>query len=290
MTVQEASKLMKERLKIRYELREAANITEWVMEEITGMSRIDRLMNNNQNLSLIQESNWAINLSKLEIGMPIQYVLGYGWFMGLKIKVNSQVLIPRPETEELVQWLIESCEDKSGAGLNIIDIGTGSGCIPIGIKNSFIKAKVYALDISEGALIVARENAEIHHCEIEFQQFDILNENNWADLPKVSIIISNPPYIPIAEEVEIEQHVKDFEPHLALFVENVDPLLFYRKILTFSTNNLLPGGMIFFECNEKYSKEVMELGAKLGYDSTIQKDMQGKDRMIRFKKDDLGKL
>jgi release factor glutamine methyltransferase len=290
MTVQEASKMMKERLKIRYELREAANITEWVMEEITGMSRIDRLMNNNQNLSLIQESNWAINLSKLEIGMPIQYVLGYGWFMGLKIKVNSQVLIPRPETEELVQWIIESCEDKSGTGLNIIDIGTGSGCIPIGIKNSFIKAKVYALDISEGAIIVARENAEIHHCEIEFQQFDILNENNWADLPKVSIIISNPPYIPIAEAVEIEQHVKDFEPHLALFVENADPLLFYRKILTFSTNNLLPGGMIFFECNEKYSKEVMELGAKFGYDSTIQKDMQGKDRMIRFKKDDLGKL
>jgi len=290
MTVQEASKLMKERLKIRYELREAANITEWAMEEITGMSRIDRLMNNNQNLSLIQESNWAINLSKLEIGMPIQYVLGYGWFMGLKIKVNSQVLIPRPETEELVQWVIESCEDKSGAGLNIIDIGTGSGCIPIGIKNSFIKAKVYALDISEGAIIVARENVEMHHCEIEFQQFDILNENNWADLPKVSIIISNPPYIPIAEEVEIEQHVKNFEPHLALFVENKDPLLFYRKILTFSTNNLLPGGMIFFECNEKYSKEVMELGAKFGYDSTIQKDMQGKDRMIRFKKVDLGKL
>jgi release factor glutamine methyltransferase len=254
------------------------------MEEITGMSRIDRLMNNNQNLSLIQESNWAINLSKLEIGMPIQYVLGYGWFMGLKIRVNSQVLIPRPETEELVQWVIESCEDKSGTGLNIIDIGTGSGCIPIGIKNSFIKAKVYALDISEGALFVARENAEIHHCEIEFQQFDILNENNWADLPKVSIIISNPPYIPIAEAVEIEQHVKDFEPHLALFVENADPLLFYRKILTFSTNNLLPGGIIFFECNEKYSKEVMELGAKFGYDSTIQKDMQGKDRMIRFKK------
>lgn len=284
MTVQEASKLMKERLKIRYELREAANITEWVMEEITGLSRIDRLMNNNQNLSLIQESNWAINLSKLEIGMPIQYVLGYGWFMGLKIKVNSQVLIPRPETEELVQWVIESCEDKSGAGLNIIDIGTGSGCIPIGIKNSFIKAKVYALDISEGAIIVASENAEMHQCEIEFQQFDILNENNWADLPKFSIIISNPPYIPIAEAVEIEQHVKDFEPHLALFVENANPLLFYRKILTFSTNNLLPGGMIFFECNEKYSKEVMELGAKFGYDSTIQKDMQGKDRMIRFKK------
>jgi release factor glutamine methyltransferase len=290
MTVQEASKLMKERLKIRYELREAANITEWVMEEITGFSRIDRLMNNNQNLSLIQESNWAINLSKLEIGMPIQYVLGYGWFMGLKIRVNSQVLIPRPETEELVQWVIESCEDKSGTGLNIIDFGTGSGCIPIGIKNSFMKAKVYALDISEGALIIARENAEIHHCEIEFQQFDILNENNWGNLPEVNIIISNPPYIPIAEAVEIEQHVKDFEPHLALFVENADPLLFYRKILTFSTNNLLPGGMIFFECNEKHSKEVMELGAKFGYDATIQKDMQGKDRMIKFKKDDLGNL
>jgi release factor glutamine methyltransferase len=290
MTVQEASKMMKYNLQSKYELREAANITDWIMEEITGLSRIDRLINNNHKLSSIQESNWNIILSKLEIGMPIQYVLGYGWFMGFKLKVNEQVLIPRPETEELVQWVLESCENKTGESLSIIDIGTGSGCIPIGIKKSLIKAKVYALDISEGALIVARENAEIHHCEIEFQQFDILNEKKWAELPKVSIIISNPPYIPIAEAIEIEIHVKDFEPHLALFVENEYPLLFYKKILTFSTNNLLPGGMIFFECNEKYSKEVMELGVKFGYNSTIQKDMQGKDRMIRFKKDYLEKL
>ena len=284
MTVQEASKMMKYNLQSKYELREAANITDWIMEEITGLSRIDRLINNNHKLSSIQESNWNIILSKLEIGMPIQYVLGYGWFMGFKLKVNDQVLIPRPETEELVQWVIDCCECKTGDNLTIIDIGTGSGCIPIGMKKTLINAKVYAIDISESALIVALENAKTHQCEIEFQQSDILNDSNWASLPKVNIITSNPPYIPIAEAVEIEQHVKDFEPHLALFVENSDPLLFYRKILTFSTNNLMTGGMVFFECHEKYSKDVMELGAKFGYDSTIQKDMQGKERMVRLKK------
>jgi release factor glutamine methyltransferase len=284
MTVLEASKMMKSNLQSRYELREAANITEWVMEEITGLSRIDRLININQNLNTLQESNWKTIQSKLLGGMPIQYVLGYCWFMGFKIKVTEQVLIPRPETEELVQWVIDSCENKTGENLTIFDVGTGSGCIPIGIKKSLIKAKVYAIDISEGALSVALENAKMHLCEIEFQQSDILNDNTWGKLPKVDIIISNPPYIPIDEAIEIEKHVKDYEPHLALFVDNDDPLLFYRKILSFSTNNLLPGGMIFFECHEKYSKEVMELGEQFGYNSTIQKDMQGKERMVRFEK------
>jgi len=284
MTVQEASYTMKQKLQNRYEIREANNITDWVMEEITGLSRIDRLINNNQKLNSIQESTWNITLSKLEFGMPIQYVLGYCWFMGFKLKVNDQVLIPRPETEELVQWVIDCCECKTGDNLTIIDIGTGSGCIPIGMKKTLINAKVYAIDISEGALTVARENAKTQQCEIEFLQSDILIDNNWESLPKVNIITSNPPYIPIAEAVEIEQHVKDFEPHLALFVENSDPLLFYRKILTFSTNNLMPRGMVFFECHEKHSNEVMELGAKFGYDSKIQTDMQGKERMVRFKK------
>jgi release factor glutamine methyltransferase len=284
MTVQKAGKTIKENLLQRYNPREAATIADWVMEAITGLTRIDRLIQNDQMLTEEQLHRWESIQQQLIEGMPVQYALGYGWFMGVQLKVNQAVLIPRPETEELVQWVIDIYNERNAFNGVILDIGTGSGCIPISIKSAIPDAEVYGLDVSEAALTVAADNAKHLQKEVRWINADILQPESWENLPQANIIISNPPYIPITEINQMEEHVTAFEPHLALFVENDYPLVFYKQILTFACTHLLPRGVVFFECHEDYAKEVVLLGENMGFTAMIKADMQGKERMVKFER------
>lgn len=210
---------------------------------------------------------------------PIQYILGQADFYGLKLKVDKRVLIPRQETEELVAWVSEYLT-YSPIHVNILDIGTGSGCIPIALKQEFSYANISAVDVSEDALSLAQENAAER--EIHFQKMDILEEKQWTQLGKFDYIISNPPYIPHHESDKMPLWVRAFEPLLALFVEDEDPLIFYDKISDFALKHLYGGGNLFFECNEFNASEVADLLRKKDFDEVeIRKDLNGKERMLR---------
>ncbi len=275
MTFREAQHQLKDKLTEIYDLREAANIAEWALEDITGLSRIDRLIHDGS-FTRDQEEKYGDYKARLMSATPVQYVTGYAWFMGERFKVNENVLIPRPETEELVAWINTSVTDMYP---RILDVGTGSGCIPVMLKKSIPNATLIAVDLSEDALAVARENARIHQAEINFHQADFLNERIWPLLPDMDIIVSNPPYIPLSQKDSMEKNVVDHEPHLALFVPDEDPLKFYRSILAFARQKLNPGGMIFFETHDDLAQQVADLG---GAHAEISKDLSGKDRMVKI--------
>ncbi len=210
---------------------------------------------------------------------PVQYVLGQADFYGLKFKVTPDVLIPRSETEELVHWILET---NTLEAPRILDIGTGSGCIPITLKKKIPSAEVMAIDISEAALAIAQENAQLNKVFVSFQQVDILKKEEWTALPQFDIIVSNPPYIPTKEADLMPDWVKDFEPSLALFVSNNDPLIFYQTIAEFGLSHLASSGFLFFEVNEFNAQEVKSIVKEQGFlDVTIKKDLFGKERMIQ---------
>jgi release factor glutamine methyltransferase len=213
---------------------------------------------------------------------PIQYIVGFGWFYGQKFKVNPTVLIPRPETEELVHWILESCPQKTA--LNVLDIGTGSGCIPIILKQKKSNWVISACDISESALITASRNAYRLNVSIDFQRVDILNPTDWNLFQKLDVIVSNPPYIPLHEKTEMHDNVLKYEPHLALFVSDENPLLFYEAIAHFALQHLNPNGYLFFECNEHNATTVVHLLKHKKFEKVeLRQDMSGKNRMIRAK-------
>ena len=208
--------------------------------------------------------------------MPIQYVLGETEFFGLHFTVNDAVLIPRPETEELVQWMVEEIKHDS----LILDIGTGSGCIAIALKHFLPDADVYACDIDEDSLEVATMNAENLGLKINFFPCDILKAEK-SDR-KYHVIVSNPPYIPCSERKDVMNRVKDFEPERALFVEDSDPLIFYRKIAQFAQSNLFPGGNLFFEVHRDFGKACVQLLEDMSYVKIqLKKDIFGNERMVR---------
>lgn len=216
-------------------------------------------------------------LSSIKKHVPIQYVVGEAEFYGLKFKVDHHVLIPRPETEELVNWYLESINHTNA--LCILDIGTGSGCIPITIKKKSPNSNLYAIDISKEALSIAKQNALLNGVDVDFIELDILSKEIDGNF---DIIISNPPYIKWEEASDMEPNVLDNEPHLALFVDNHDPLLFYRVIANQAIKKLNPNGYLFFEVNAAFGAEVVNLLKEVGFNEVIlRKDMQGKDRMIR---------
>ncbi len=283
MTMQEASHELKKVLQGIYDPKEASNIAEWVMEELTGINRIDRIMHAHRILTEEQLDQYHDYVLRLSNGMPVQYVTGYGYFMGLRFRVNEDVLIPRPETEELVQWAVTDHPVKAGAAsLTILDIGTGSGCIPIMLKKKIPSAVVHTVDISEAAIAVARDNASIHREDIIFHKANFLNSDSWADLPEADIIISNPPYIPLRDKDTINRNVLNFEPHLAIFVDNSDPLIFYRAIASYAKLKLKKGGTIYVELDEGQVRALGKLMKKSGFDIEIRRDMQGRDRMMKM--------
>ena len=231
------------------------------------------------NISIEQEREIISILNRLKTKEPLQYILGEAWFYNFVFNVNASVLIPRPETEELVEWILNYCQNRNET-ITLLDIGTGSGCIGIALKKNLKKANVTAIDVSEEALKIAGLNASKLAAEISFLHSSVLEESNWASYPKVDIIVSNPPYIAIAEKETMHGNVVEHEPHLALFVSDQDPLLFYRKIAKLGLGNLKPKGAIFLELNERFGNETASLFQEQGYQTTIKKDMQGKDRML----------
>ncbi len=212
-------------------------------------------------------------------GHPIQYAIGIALFHNMKLKVTPAVLIPRPETEELLYWAKELLNDRIDN--HYLDIGTGSGCLALGIKKYLSSAQVIALDKSETALEIAKENSQSTGFQLEFRQLDILDKTSWSTLPKFNGIVSNPPYIPENELKIMGASVVKHEPEMALMVSNEDPLVFYRNIGAFAQAHLVPNGWLLFEINEFYGKETMALLTKQGFRNIeLRKDMQGKDRMI----------
>jgi release factor glutamine methyltransferase len=227
-------------------------------------------------------------IKRLKSDEPIQYITGISWFMDLKISVNPSVLIPRPETEELVDYTIKKLQDISplrGEGVenkntNILDIGTGSGCIPLAIKKNLPGSEVFGLDISADALQVARHNGQNLGLNVNWIQGDILAENVLSPELMFDAIISNPPYITIEERKIMEASVLKYEPDVALFIGNDDPLQFYKAIIPFAKKYLSQHGFIALECNENFSKEVAKLYKQKIGQSDIITDMQGKDRFV----------
>ena len=262
-----------------YSLSEATLITDWVFEKMASLKRSDILKSPEKLISAAAGELIQNCLEQLLLHKPVQYVLGEAWFYRIKFKVNEHVLIPRPETEELVEQLIKDRKSKLTDPV-ILDIGTGSGCIPIAIKKNLPAAIVSAVDVSKDALTLAGENAAMHNAHINFIQLDFLNEATWSALPVCDIIISNPPYIPINEKEKLDKHVTAFEPHLALFVANDSPLIFYEKIAAFGRNKLLPNGKIYLEVHEDHAGSTAALFRKDYQTVMIKKDMYGKERMI----------
>jgi release factor glutamine methyltransferase len=259
-------------------------------EYLHNLKRIDVALNPNFELSDEEVEKWNAILAQLQQDKPIQYITGEAWFYGLKFEVNENTLIPRPETEELVEWIIESWKLEAGRRksenqkrINVLDIGTGTGCIPIALKANLPQANVSAIDVSENALEVAKRNAELNKVEINFIQANILEVEDLSQLPSsYNIIVSNPPYVRNLEKQEIKKNVLDYEPHLALFVEDTDALLFYRKIAQLAIKNLSPNGLLFFEINQYLGKETVELLENLGFKNIeLKKDIYGNDRMVK---------
>ena len=264
-----------------------------ILNHFLNFSRADYLFKKEQEISLDDLQKIESVLEELLKGKPIQYILGETYFYGLPFKVNPSVLIPRPETEELVEWILTVCnkqfsvDSSDGEIVNILDIGTGSGCIAISLKKHLPNAKVFALDIAEDTLETAKQNAILNNVEVEFIKDDILNpiafETHISHLTShLSIIVSNPPYIKEDEKLEMHQNVLANEPHRALFVSNENPLIFYDAIANFALKNLAENGLLFFEINEYLGKQTVELLKHKGFKNIeLKKDMQGKERMIK---------
>lgn len=257
-----------------YESQEAQNLVEWLLEHHLGLRRVDMMHFLNE-----RDLPQALldDFSRLKMGEPIQQIIGKGPFYGREFLVNKDTLIPRNETEELVHLIIK---ENPQPGLNILDVGTGTGCIPITLSLEMKEPRVYATDISAEALEIAKKNAELLHAKVQFFRSDILNEN--IPLDQLDILVSNPPYIPNQEKSEMHRNVVDYEPELALFVPDSDPLLFYRKIAEKGKVALKPGGKLYFEIHENYGKEVQNLLLKTGYSKVqIIQDLNGKDRIVK---------
>ncbi len=281
MTLHEAFYTLKTELNKLYPEQEAQAIAHEVMENITQLSKIDRLMSKEQLLSSSQQNEWDYILDELLQGKPMQYVLGKCYFMGKEFLVDENVLIPRPETEELVIWILNDwAQDKEGK--SVLDIGTGSGCIPISLKAEWPEAQINACDVSLGALTVAQKNASHLEQDINFFEQNILDKSLWHHLPQYDIIVSNPPYIPVNEIASMEANVHEHEPHLALFVADTDRFLFYRIIAQLGKTKLKEGGAIYCEIHRDFPEETKAVFEAEGYTKIeLRKDMHDNWRMIK---------
>lgn len=279
MTVFEAISDTEQQLQGIYDAAEAAAITDWLAEAMTHTRKTERQLRQELQLSAAQAEQWEAAVARLLQHEPLQYVLNEAWFYGLKFYVDKNVLIPRPETEELVDWIIEN-HSQSGP-LHILDIGTGSGCIPISLKKTLPQAQVRGIDISAAALGIATRNATALHADVDFSVIDFLDTGSTASLPVFDIIVSNPPYIPQLHARDMDANVLRYEPATALFVPDNDPIVFYKAIAHFGKEHLNSNGSIYLELYDVYHTEVNDFYTALGYQTVILQDMQGKQRMLK---------
>lgn len=252
-----------------------------ILEAKHQLKRIDLALDPDLDFSDSDIFVWNTLVEQLKLEIPIQYLLGKTSFYGLDFEVNPSVLIPRPETEELVEWILESQKSKvESQKPKVLDVGTGSGCIAISLAKNMPDASVYAIDVSETALLTAKRNAETNKVAVAFMAQNILQTEDLGQ--QFDVIVSNPPYVRNLEKQEIKKNVLANEPHLALFVEDNDALIFYRKITELAKKNLAENGQLFFEINQYLGKETVALLAKMGFKNIeLRKDIYGNDRMIK---------
>ncbi|MBC7552804.1 MAG: peptide chain release factor N(5)-glutamine methyltransferase [Taibaiella sp.] len=263
-----------------YDEREATAIAHGVVQHITGLDKIQRVINKDNTLNPGQQAGFDHALAELQRGMPLQYVTGTAWFMGRDFFVNSSVLIPRPETEELVQWVITDVANTEG-GPRIADIGTGSGCIAISIQQAIAGARVCGWDVSGEAIKTAQTNAAKHKATTDFIQADFLDERTWEGAGEFDVIISNPPYIPLNEKNTLHVNVAAFEPATALFVPEGDALLFYRALAAFGRLHLAAEGAIYCELDAAHAGACKILFEKEGYSAVLRQDIHSNWRMLK---------
>lgn len=280
MKISELKSNFKIALSELYPSEEVQSFFNILSEKYLNLSRIEEVLNSEKEVSKEHAEKFQKALIRLKNHEPIQYIIGETEFYGLTFKVNSHTLIPRPETEELVDFILSETPLSKGAGGMFLDIGTGSGCIAISLAKNLPHSKISALDISEEALKIARENAEINEVEVEFFQTDILKVKT---LPKqYDFIVSNPPYVRESEKKQMQQNVLNFEPASALYVQDEDSLLFYRAISQLAKHHLQPDGKLFFEINEYLGEEMKSLLKSEGFKNIeVKKDIFGKDRILK---------
>ncbi|WP_309609818.1 peptide chain release factor N(5)-glutamine methyltransferase [Flavobacterium sp.] len=281
MLIKEYKNQFIEQLSSIYDVGEVESFFYIILENKHQLKRIDLALNIGLKFSEAEIETWNEILEKLKQQIPIQYILGTTSFYDLDFEVNNDVLIPRPETEELVSWILSNNPiTESTNKPKILDIGTGSGCIAISLAKNIPNAAVYAIDVSENALAAAKKNASTNKVKVIFIQENILKTENLQQ--QYDIIVSNPPYVRNIEKKEINKNVLDYEPHLALFVDDHDALIFYRKIAHLAQKNLSENGQLYFEINQYLGNEMVELLQQMHFKNIeIRKDIYGNDRMIR---------
>lgn len=269
----------KTQLQEEYPPEEISSFFNILMQSFLGMNRIDLALDPKREINSLENGKFEEALQRLVNHEPIQYITGETEFFGYSFRVNNNVLIPRPETEELVQWILGENLLSQKRELSILDIGTGSGCIAISLALRLPEAKIYAMDISKSALEIAAENALLHNANVQFIQTDILS---LESLPgKYDIIVSNPPYVRELEKHNMHKNVLNHEPSLALYVYNEEPLIFYKKITKLATHSLKKSGLLYFEINQYLGKETLSMIENMGFETELRKDIFGNDRMIR---------
>jgi release factor glutamine methyltransferase len=272
----------KNTLSSHYQETEIIQFVYILFEEWVGWSKTDVHLNLQKTVEGEKAEQFWDALVRLERNEPVQYIIGYTYFLDLKIKVRPGILIPRPETAELVSMILQDIQHRQYENLSILDIGTGSGCIPIAIKKKFPCMDVSTLDISADNLSNAAVNAQMNDCTLNFIADDILHHENWSRYPGYEIIVSNPPYVTQSEAALMHPNVLEFEPHMALFVSDADPLKFYQAIGEFAFSHLIRPGKLYLEINERFGGEICKLLGSTGFDrSEVFKDIHGKDRFIR---------
>jgi release factor glutamine methyltransferase len=298
MKLAAAERYIRNSLESIYPANEAVIMADMLLEHFTSFSKGDRLMNKEADLTQEQEVAIHKGVERLLKHEPIQYIMNKCWFYGMELFVDPSVLIPRPETEELVAWIIN---DVRASGYNvfsrgtadadetdllkILDVGTGSGCIALALKKAMPQAEVWGCDLSEEALNVARRNGSALNIRVDFQGLNFLDQLQQKQLPTVNILVSNPPYIPIRDKDLMNKNVVEHEPHTALFVPNDDPLIFYRALAKFASHRLHENGNIYMEIHEDLGNDVVRLFSDEGYNKIeLRKDMQQKNRMVKVSK------
>ena len=278
MSLQDTKQAIKHQLSSLYDALEINSMVNIIIEEVTGWDALHQNIHKNDALEPSQIEQLDHYVEQLLTGKPLQYIIQKAWFLGKAYFVNEAVLIPRPETEELVEWIIEYAQIINKP-LSILDIGTGSGCIPISLKLAIPNAHITAIDISKEALAIAEQNAASYHTEIEWIAQDILQTKQLKD--RYDIMVSNPPYIPLREKLAMQKQVADHEPEIALFVPDQFPLIFYSKIAHIGKSALKPNGQLFFEIHYDQGEAIIALLDEMGYHAELRQDIFGKDRMVR---------